>query len=140
MQIVICPLSNTWEHKKVQMTHNKTIIIFYDIFRHLELEEECFEGSKIMEEAFVAKSSNVVVSSTHKKKSSYPKSKKKWLKNKVSGGKHQFKKCPMNKKKIKYFNCKTKGHFSREYTEMKKVHPIPFVSNGFKFFVIVAFF
>lgn len=70
------------------MTHNKNIITFDDVSRHLELEEECLEGSKTMEESFVAESSNVVVSSTHKKKNSYPKGKGKWLKNKENGRKH----------------------------------------------------
>lgn len=55
VQVVIQFLPITWEHMKVQMTHNENIITFDDIFHHLKLEEECLEASKTKEDAFVTK-------------------------------------------------------------------------------------
>lgn len=111
------------------MIHNQNIVTFDDIPRHLELEDEQLEASKTTEEAFVTESSKVVASSSQKEKGSYPNGKKKF-KNKANCGKCQFKKHLKNKQ-IKGFNYKKKGHFAWECTELKKVRPIPFVSNLF---------
>lgn len=40
LQAIIHSLPESWEHMKVQMTHNKSIVTFNEIVRHLEVKEE----------------------------------------------------------------------------------------------------
>ena len=58
MQAVIRSLPHSWEHMKVNMTHNENIKTFADIARHLELEDEILEAAKSDAQAYVAASSS----------------------------------------------------------------------------------
>ena len=49
LQAVIRSLSHTWEHMKVNLTHNESIKTLNDAARHLELEEDRIEASKSQE-------------------------------------------------------------------------------------------
>ena len=46
VQVVIRSLPDSWEHMKVNMTHNESVKTFKDIQRHLELEDECLVATK----------------------------------------------------------------------------------------------
>ena len=58
VQVVIRSLPHSWEHMKVNMTHNENIKTFADIARHLELEDERLEAAKPDAQAYVAASSS----------------------------------------------------------------------------------
>ena len=47
VQAVIRSLPASWEHMKVNMTHNESIKTFADIAHHLELEDERLESAKL---------------------------------------------------------------------------------------------
>jgi len=49
LQAVIRSLPHTWEHMKVNLTHNESIKTLNDAARHLELEEDRIEASKSQE-------------------------------------------------------------------------------------------
>ena len=44
VQAVIKSLLASWEHMKVNLTHNENIVIFNDVAKHLELEDERLEA------------------------------------------------------------------------------------------------
>ncbi|XP_044503424.1 uncharacterized protein LOC123224005 [Mangifera indica] len=58
VQVVIRSLPDSWEHMKVNMTHNDNIRTFDDIARHLELEAERLESAGLNAQAYVAESSS----------------------------------------------------------------------------------
>ena len=47
VRAVIRSLSDSWEHMKVNMTHNESVKTFNDIEHHLELEAEGLEAAKL---------------------------------------------------------------------------------------------
>ena len=55
---VIRSLPHSWEHMKVNMTHNENIKTFVDIARHLKLEDERLEAAKPDAQAYVVASSS----------------------------------------------------------------------------------
>ena len=57
VQAVIRSLPHSWEHMKVNLTHNESIITFDDVSRHLELEDERLEAAKSSSDVFMAESS-----------------------------------------------------------------------------------
>ena len=62
---MIRSLPASWEHMKVNMTHNENIKTFADIAHHLELEDERLEAAK--PDAQVASSSNHISGFKRKK-------------------------------------------------------------------------
>ena len=55
---MIRSLFASWEHMKVNMTHNENIKTFTNIARHLELEDKRLEAAKPDAQAYVAASSS----------------------------------------------------------------------------------
>ena len=53
VQAVIRSLPNSWEHMRVNLTHNDNIKTFDDVARHVELEEDRFLVEKPVQEAFM---------------------------------------------------------------------------------------
>ena len=58
VQAVIRSLPYSWEHMKVNMTHNENIKTFANIAHHLELEDERIEAAKPDAQEYVAASSS----------------------------------------------------------------------------------
>ena len=58
VQAVLRSLPESWDHMKIQMTHNDNVKTFEDISRHLELEDERLEAAKPFNEANYASSSS----------------------------------------------------------------------------------
>ena len=58
VQVVIWSVPHSWEHMKVNMTHNENIKTFADIARHLELEDERLVVVKPDAQAYVVASSS----------------------------------------------------------------------------------
>ena len=65
---MIRSLPTSWEHMKVNMTHNENIKTFANIARHLELEDERFEAAKPDAQAYVAALSSNNVSGFKRKR------------------------------------------------------------------------
>ena len=53
VQAVIRSLPSSWEHMRVNLTHNDNIKTFDDVARHVELEEDCLLVEKPVQEAFM---------------------------------------------------------------------------------------
>ena len=66
IQTVIRSLPHSWEHMKVNLTHNESIITFDDVSRHLELEDERLEAAKSSSDVFMAESSQTRASGSRR--------------------------------------------------------------------------
>ncbi|ESQ50057.1 hypothetical protein EUTSA_v10002214mg, partial [Eutrema salsugineum] len=118
VQAVLRSLPESWDHMKIQMTHNENVKTFEDISRHLELEDERIEASKSFNEAKFASSNsglkrkkgNMGNKAPHQSELKRP---KKYAKRDKNGGKK-------DKTKMKCHKCNSLGHFARECTEAKK--------------------
>ena len=112
---------------KVNITHNESIKTFNDVTHHVELEDERICAAKIQGQTFVAESNSRKASGL-KKKGLWKKNKKgkdfepKTKRNKKNG--KQFGK-KRDMRKVKCYNCEKMDHFARDYSEPKKVTPIP---------------
>ena len=53
VQAVICSLPSSWEHIRVNLTHNDNIKTFDDVAHHVELEEDRLLAEKLVQEAFM---------------------------------------------------------------------------------------
>ena len=129
VQAMIKSLPNTWEHMKVNETHNENIRTFKDIERHLELKVERLEAAKLFDSVFMAESSSRKGSGFKRKmghkynqkgKRYYP-NKKKANAKKRPRGKRAGKKS--GKSKVRCYYCSKSNHFAREGTEQQKVKP-----------------
>lgn len=58
VEAVILSLPINWEHLKVRLTYNDNIKTFYNVSRHVELEDERFGSAKVASNTFVAESSS----------------------------------------------------------------------------------
>ncbi|KAL3525361.1 hypothetical protein ACH5RR_013733 [Cinchona calisaya] len=58
VQVVIRSLPQSWEHMKVNMTHNPNIKTFQDARRHVELEDERLKVARSFGEAYVVESNS----------------------------------------------------------------------------------
>ena len=56
IQAILRSLPESWDHMKVQMTHNANVKTFEDISRHFELEDERLKAARPFNEANFAKS------------------------------------------------------------------------------------
>ena len=56
VQAVIRSLPQSWEHMKVNMTHNISIKAFEDARHHVELEDERLEAARSFGQAYIAES------------------------------------------------------------------------------------
>ncbi|ESQ50917.1 hypothetical protein EUTSA_v10023107mg, partial [Eutrema salsugineum] len=118
VQAVLRSLPESWDHMKVQMTHNENEKTFEDISHHLELEDERLEASKSFSEANFASSNSGLKRKKGNMGHKAPyQSELKRQKKDAKRGKRGGKK---DKTKMKCYNCSSLGHFSRECTEAKK--------------------
>ena len=142
VQAVIRSLPRSWEHMRVNLTHNDNIRTFDDVARHVELEEDRLmteRAEKSAGEAMVAASSS---RKNKKRKTSHSKA---GGGAKTSGsegysGSHKGKnkqrtersaKGKRNKAEIVCYRCNELGHFARECTK-PKVNTFP-MSDSFMF-------
>ena len=56
---MIRSLPSSWEHLRINLTHNDNIKTFDDVARHVELEEDCLLTDKPYGEAFMTESKKV---------------------------------------------------------------------------------
>ena len=77
VQVVIRSLPSSWEHMRVNLTHNDNIKTFDDIAHHVELEEDHLFIEKLVQEAFMIenKSQEVQGSGRNKDKGKGPQGK-----------------------------------------------------------------
>lgn len=54
VQTIIRSLPHSWEHMKINLTHNDNIQTFVDISHHLELEDESLPATNPENNAFIA--------------------------------------------------------------------------------------
>ena len=53
VQVVIHSLPSSWEHMRVNLTHNDNIKTFDDVARHVELEKDRLLTEKPVQKAFM---------------------------------------------------------------------------------------
>ena len=126
VQAVIRSLPHSWEHMKVNLTHNENVKTFEDAMRHLELEEDRLLAAKTQSDVYFIRSGSHGASGSKRKhpgwfkkgkgKGAEPSGKKPKF-NKHGKGKRPFKK---NISRMKCYNCGKKGHFARDCGEPKK--------------------
>jgi hypothetical protein len=99
VQVVIRSLPKSWEHMRVNLTHNDSIKKFEDVARHVELEEDRLMAEKGVEEAYL-------VSSDVQKKDQNANKRKKGADGSSGSGSGQpgSKKSKQNKKKKEKFD------------------------------------
>jgi gag-polypeptide of LTR copia-type/Zinc knuckle len=131
VQAVICSLPQTWEHMKVNLTHNDGIKTLNDAVRHLELEKDRIEALKPhkTETTMHLAGSSSYGGQCQKRKSNDGKGKGKQQKKykgqyRGKGKASQNNSKKYKKVKIKCFNCGKKGHYARECNEPRKVQII----------------
>ena len=59
VQAIICSLLNSWEHLRINLTHNDNIKTFVDVARHVELEEDHLLTNKSSRQAYMSESNKV---------------------------------------------------------------------------------
>lgn len=128
IQAVIRSLPNSWEHMRMHLTHEKSIKTFLDAARHLELEEDRLASIRVNSQVHMAQSnSSSGTSSRNKKRKANGKGKANEPKKQNTNqnkGKGAKKKKKVNVARVKCYNCQLKGHYAKDCTAPKKVHPI----------------
>ena len=121
VQVVIRSLPSSWEHMRVNLTHNDNIKTFDDVARHVELEEDLLFAEKPVQEVFMTenKSRGAQGSGRNKGKGKGPQGKggnevgysgQKRKRGKRAGKRSKNKNC---------FNCGKSDHFSHDCTKPK---------------------
>ena len=59
VQAVVRSLPSSWEHLRINLTHNENIKTFDDVARHVELEEDRLLTDKPYGEAYMTESNKI---------------------------------------------------------------------------------